>query len=102
MKSKKKEENQKVWMTLSKAETPIDKQIALTDIIKSDSNKQNAKLLWNILSKNGFYLHKDLEKKYRQQKTCFFCGGQIVKINGIDEKNYEERCDSCHYIYLEK
>lgn len=63
-------------------------------------HKVNSKKMWITLNNAGIYLHPLLEKKYLQQRTCFFCGGTIV-TRAADAGNSEEICQECSYIYQE-
>ena len=98
-------------MCLSKAELPIEKQIFMVDMIKkTDSDNvidikvraRNAREIWTALAQNHLYLNISLLQVYLKQETCYWCGGQILKVNGISDAHYEKRCVCCGYIYEEK
>src|SRR3990167_9356068 len=55
--------------------------------------------LWESLAKNNFIIHPALEAKHYQNKICIWCGGEITKLTGLEEENWEARCRSCGYLY---
>ena len=101
-----------IWLILSKAETPLDKRLAITDLFVpgkltevQDKNKfvgKMAQTIWTELNKIGIIMHPDLERLYLKQETCFWCGGQILKVEGLTPETYEMRCTRCTYLYEEK
>ena len=58
--------------------------------------------LWETLAKNNFIIHPALEAKHYQNKICIWCGGEITKLTGLEEENWEARCRSCGYLYDEQ
>jgi hypothetical protein len=108
----------KIYLTLSKADVEYEKRLALVDLFKptekfikihTDSTAtmeqirgQMARQLWQTLHQNGIALHPDLKKQYLKQETCIWDNSQIVKVEGVDPKNYEKICSKCGYLYDEK
>lgn len=109
----------KTWLTLSKADTPYEKQIALKDLFKPteqflvergvssqiEVRKLEilvAKTIYQVLGKNGIIIHPSLKTRYKDQGSCIFCGGAIHKIEDIEKKTFEKRCEDCLYIYEEQ
>lgn len=95
-------------MTLSRAETDLERILVLTDLFKQYNPATNkyepivASSLTTILQKYGIAVHEMILEQYVKQQICFFCGGLIVNIQGVTPDRWEHRCNKCNYLYAEE
>jgi len=93
-----------VWLTLANGGDKFKDAICMAELfnnpeIEADKFSQ-AKGIWSVLARSGFYLHPSLEKQYKDQQFCFFCGGQVVKRTTDIGSDYH--CVECNYLYSEE
>lgn len=60
------------------------------------------KEFWEILTRYGFYPHPAIMQSYLDADCCIYCGGEIIKVEGITPDRWEKRCGKCNYLYEEK
>lgn len=85
-------------MTFSKGNTEFEKIISLSDILEVEPDEEP---LWYKLHKSGIKMKKEVVNVYVVQKTCIYCGGQIIEVQGLDKDNWELRCYDCKYLFKE-
>lgn len=98
------------WLTLSPEVENEEDFFFLIDmffqVVHKDGHPQWVQPIpqefWQTLLEQGIRIHPDLEKLAREKGRCIICGGGIQKHTGADESSWEERCDTCNYIYAER
>ena len=101
--------NQSAWLILSTDEKSFDKRLNIRDlfvqykaITRDVYQIVDPTKLWIQLERNGISVHPSLIALYKKDRICIWCGDQIIRISGVDEENFEDRCRKCGYPYEEK
>ena len=99
------------WLTLSTEPTAIGDRFFISDLFKRVNpetkqletiNPKAINKLWEVLANNGYLIHPLIETQYASQKSCIWCGGDVLTYEIPGLEGSEDCCSQCSYLYGEE